>query len=118
LVIAADGTPSLDQVRPPSRMIAASATRSRNVSGKSNAMFVALYDEHTDALEDEWMRAFDSLRFSESFALAQSAELASVLSGTTWRCDNGFVHMKFRPTTWTLIHVAAAMAAMGRNVPY
>jgi len=86
--------------------------------GKSSAMFMALYDEHTSALEDEWMRAFDSLRFSEPFAPAQSADLASALSGTTWRCDNGFVQMRFRPTTWTLIHVSAAMAAMGRNVPY
>lgn len=86
--------------------------------GKSSAMFVALYDEHTDALEDEWMRAFDSLRFSEPFAPAQSAELASALSGTTWSCDNGFVQMRFRPTTWALVHVSAAMAVMGSHVPY
>lgn len=86
--------------------------------GKSTAMFVALYDEHTDALEDEWMRAFHSLRFAAPFTPAQSADLASALSGTRWRCDNGFVHMRFTPTTWTVIHVSAAMAAMGRNVPY
>jgi hypothetical protein len=86
--------------------------------GKPTAMFVTLYDEHSGPLEDEWMRAFHSLRFAEPFAPAQSAALASALSGTAWRCDNGFVQMKFLPSTWTLIHVSAAMAAMGNSMPY
>jgi hypothetical protein len=86
--------------------------------GRGAAMFAAFYDAHSDALEEEWMRAFDSLTFAEPFAAAESEAAAAPLVGTMWRCDNGFVQARFLPSTWTVIHVSAAMAAMGQSAPF
>jgi hypothetical protein len=86
--------------------------------GRGTAMFTALYDEHSQQLEDEWMRAFHSLKFSEPFTAKESADLAAPLDGTRWKCDEGFMHMRFMPSTWTIIHVSAALAAMGQLAPY
>jgi hypothetical protein len=86
--------------------------------GRGAAMFAALHDGHSDAVEDEWMRAFHSLVFAEPFAPVESEALAAPLVGSAWRCDNGFVHTRFLASTWTVIHVSAAMAVMGRSVPY
>jgi hypothetical protein len=81
-------------------------------------MFVALYDEHSDALEDEWINAFHSLKLSEPFATLESEALAAPLAGSAWSCDNGFVKLRFLASTWSVIHISAAMAVMGRSVPY
>jgi hypothetical protein len=86
--------------------------------GRGAAMVAALHDGHSDAVEDEWMRAFHSLTFADPFAPVESEALAAPLVGSAWRCDNGFVQTRFLASTWTVIHVSAAMAVMGRNVPY
>jgi hypothetical protein len=82
------------------------------------AMFAGFYDEHSEALEDEWMRAFHSLKFAEPFAAAESEAAAAPLVRSAFRCDNGFVQIRFLPSTWTVIHVSAAMAVMGQKAPY
>lgn len=86
--------------------------------GRGTVMFVALYDEMTEPLEDEWMSAFHSLRFTEPFVSPESAALGAGLSGTSWRCGDGFVRLRFLESTWSIIHISAAMAVMGNTVPF
>ncbi|MGB1017083.1 MAG: hypothetical protein ACPG4T_23300, partial [Nannocystaceae bacterium] len=86
--------------------------------GVGDGMFVALWDAHSNEIEDEWMRAFHSLTFAQPFPPPGAPELAAPLQGTIWSCSDGFVRMRFLSNTWTVITVSAAMAAMGNNVPY
>ena len=86
--------------------------------GRGTVMFTALYHEHSDALEEEWMMAFHSLRFAQPFAAKESDELAAPLAATRWKCGEGFMYMRFLPTTWTVTHISVALAAMGQLTPY
>jgi len=84
--------------------------------GRGAAMFMGLYDNHTQALENEWMRAFHSLRFREPMAKAASVAHGKALINTHWRCGKaGSVLMRFMKSTWQVIHISMAMAAMGNG---
>ena len=86
--------------------------------GRGAAVFMGLYDVYTQALGNEWMRAFHSLRFSKWLADPKSVAQGQSLINTRWRCGKGFVHMRFLETTWQVLHVSVAMAAMGQMRPY
>ncbi|MDA3864154.1 MAG: hypothetical protein PF689_09855 [Deltaproteobacteria bacterium] len=87
--------------------------------GRGATMFMGLYDTHTKALGNEWMRAFHSLRFRESMAKAASVTHGKALINTRWRCGKaGSVFMRFMKSTWKVIHISMAMAAMGTIRPY
>jgi len=86
--------------------------------GHPSAMFVSLFDEVSDAVEDERMRAFHSLRFTEPFGVAEREALAAPLVGTRWYCDREFVSLRFERSTFGEITMSAAMLAMGRQQPH
>ena len=87
--------------------------------GRGAAMFMGLYDTHTQALQNEWMRAFHSLRFREPMATAASVAHGNALINTRWRCGKaGSVLMRFMKSTWQVIHISMAMATMGRMRAY
>jgi hypothetical protein len=86
--------------------------------GHPTAMFVTLFDGVSDAVEDERMRAFHSLRFTEPFGVAESEALAAPLVSTGWFCDREAVYLRFERSTFGEVTMSVAMLAMGRQQPH
>lgn len=81
---------------------------------KKFAVYIVLFNKQAD-LNKWWSQFFHSIKFKKP--LVTQNQFGKALKNSIWKCGE-FKQTRFRNSSWSVIDISAALAAMGQIKPY